>query len=126
MARYIKVISRLIVVFSLTACGSTMANKFDWKATESAPKNYAMKIVTGHFYSPDGYSLYIPNKKRIHHGWGKGVSSHLVGPDTKSLPNRMSISFFSYTEDKFYQGEFDLPYDKIVRLFDEGYFSPKE
>jgi hypothetical protein len=108
----------------LSACGGTPVTKFDWLATESAPKNYPMEIVRGYFIAPDGYSLYIPNEKTIHYGWGSMVSSHVVGPDLKPLPSRLEIEFFSYTENVFYQGEFDLPYDTIVRLFNEGYYSP--
>ncbi len=110
----------------LSACGGTPVTKFDWFATESAPKNYPMEIVSGYFIAPDGYSLYIPNEKTIHYGWGDMVSSHVVGPDLKSLPSRMEIEFFSYTENVFYKGEFDLPYDTIVRLFNDGYYSSKE
>lgn len=126
MANKIKNLSKLFLIFTITACGSTMANKFDWKATESAPKNYPMEIVKGDFYSPDGYSLYVPNKKTIHHGWGKSVSSHLVGSDLKSVPNKLKITFFSYTENQFFKGEFNLPYEKITKLFSSGYYSPKE
>jgi len=119
-------LTKLLLIITLTSCGTTMANKFDWKATESAPKYYPMEIVKGDFYAPDGYSLYVPNKKTIHKGWGNSISSHLVGPDLKSLPNKLKITFFSYTEDQFYHGEFDLPYEEILKLFTEGYFSPKE
>ena len=110
----------------LPACGGAPVTKFDWLATESAPKNFPMEIVHGSFIAPDGYSLYIPNEKTIHYGWGSMVSSHVVGPDLKSLPSRMEIEFFSYTENIFYKGEFDLPYDTIVRLFNEGYYSSKK
>lgn len=116
----------LILLFNLTACGTTMAkSKFDWKATESAPKNYPIEVVKGDFFAPDGYSLYVPNGKTVNHGWGRGVSNHQVGPDEKSLPNRLEILFFSYTEDKFYKGDFKLPYAKILQLFQQGYYSPK-
>lgn len=68
----------------------------------------------------------IPNKKTLHHGWGKGRSSHIVGPDLKPLPKSLKITFFSYTEDKFYRGRFDLPYEKILSMFQEGYISPRD
>ena len=103
-----------------------MTDKFDWLATESAPKNYPMEIVTGDFIYPDGGSLYVPNEKTIHKGWGNFVSTHIVDPDLKPLPKRLDITYFSYTEDKFYQGSFELPYDKILDMFNEGYYSPKE
>lgn len=99
-------------------------DKFDWQASESAPQNYPMKILSGGLDYHDGSgSLYVPNKVRLHNGWGTGRSSHIVGPDLKPLPSRLGISFFSYTENQFYLGKFGLPYDKILKLFQEGYYS---
>ena len=66
----------------LSACGVTPVTKFDWLATESAPENFPMRIISGSFIAPDGYSLYIPNSKRIDYGWGSMVSSHVVGAVT--------------------------------------------
>lgn len=102
-----------------------MANKFDWLASESAPKSYPMKVIRGHFYDPEDGSLYVPDGKLLYHGWGEGQSTHVVGPDLKALPNRLEITFFSYLEDQFYQGSFDLPYERIVELFNSPYYSHK-
>ncbi|MCP4464074.1 MAG: DUF2931 family protein [Planctomycetaceae bacterium] len=86
-----------------------------------------MEIVSGSLFYHDGSgSLYVPNRVALHNGWGKGRSSHVVGDDLKPLPNRLSITFFSYTEDQFYRGKFDLPYDKILELFQTGFYSPNE
>src|SRR5690606_26482489 len=52
--------------------------------------------------------------------WGQMVSSHLVGPDLKPLPDRLEITFFSFLENQHYQGTFDLPYDDILAMFREG------
>jgi hypothetical protein len=82
-----------------------------------------MRPISGAFLYPDEGSLYIPQKISIHSGWGQAVSVHVVGPDKKPLPNRMEITFFSYLEDKFYHGEFELPYERIKQMFAEGYFS---
>lgn len=99
--------------------------KFEWQATESAPKGYPMEIVSGGLIYHDGSgSLYIPDKATIHHGWGKGISSHVVGDDMKPLPDRLRIKFFSYTENQFYEGKFDLPYEKILSMFQTGFYSP--
>ncbi|MCF6336680.1 MAG: DUF2931 family protein [Gammaproteobacteria bacterium] len=102
-----------------------MTTKFDWLATESAPKNYPMKIVQGTLFYPGSGSLYVPNRKKIHYGWGTSISTHVVGPDLKPLPERLEITFFSYTENQFYHGVFDLPYDKILALMQAGFYSPK-
>lgn len=95
---------------------------FDWKATESAPKNYPIKIVEGTFIyhgRSDGSGLYVPSGGVIHKGWGEMVSSHIVGPDLKPLPDQLEIKFFSFLEDQFYEGVFDLPYETILSLFKE-------
>ena len=100
--------------------------KYDWLAGDSGPKNFPMKIVRGHFtYPNDESSLYIPNMAKLDGGWGNPRSTHVVGPKLKPLPNRISITYFSYTENKFYKGEFDLPYQYILSLFEKGYYSPK-
>lgn len=102
-------------------------DKFDWQASESAPRYYPMRILAGSLSYHDGSgSLYIPDGSDIDKGWGLGISSHVTGERLKPLPNRLGISFFSYTENQFYQGKFDLPYDKILKLFQEGYYSPNE
>lgn len=112
-------------VFLITGLGSTM-EKFDWLASDSAPQNYPMTIVNGDLILSNGGSLYIPDTRVLRRGWGEMESSHVVGPDTKPLPTKMEITFFSYTENAFYQGSFDLPYDDILALFRAGYYSPKK
>lgn len=126
MVKYYNII-RIILLFMVTntAYGENV-EKYNWLASESAPKLYPMQIVRGNFLSQDGSSLYIPSGKTLLQGWGWPVSNHVVGPDLKSLPNKIEITFFSYLENQFYQGSFDLPYDKILSLFKAGYFSPNE
>lgn len=115
----------LALLFSLNCYGDTM-DKFNWQASESGPKGYPMEVVSGYFYFPEEGSLYVPNGVTLHNGWGLGRSSHLVGPELKPLPNRLDITFFSYTENQFYRGQFALPYETILALFQAGYYSPKE
>lgn len=122
----------LLMSVSAMATGNTLKKflgakmtKFDWQATDSAPVNYPMEIAGGSLgYHDDSGSLYVPNGSSIAHGWGIGRGSHIVGPDLKPLPKNLNITFFSYTENQFYQGRFDLPYDKILKLFQEGYDDP--
>ena len=100
--------------------------KFEWQASDSAPLNFPMRIISGSLGYHDGNgSLYVPTSARIANGWGEGMSSHVVGDDKKPLPNRLDIVFFSYTENQFYRGHFELPYDKILKLFQKSYYSPK-
>lgn len=95
--------------------------RFDWRATESAPKNFPMRIIEGAFYYRDGSGgLYVPTAASIGFHWGAGESIHVVGDDYKPLPDRLDIRFYSFFEDQLYQGSFDLPYEKILALFKEG------
>ena len=102
------------------------ATKFEWLATESAPKHYPMEIIKGTFiYRGQEDGLYIPTGGTLVYGWGEPISNHLVGEDLKPLPDRLKIVFFSYAEKQFYKGEFDLPYDRILALFRERAIADK-
>src|SRR5690625_7402810 len=80
-----------------------------------------MRIINGTLlYRGESHGLYIPSGGTIGRGWGEMVSSHIVGPDWKPLPDRLDIKFFSYTENRFYHGVFELPYERILSLFREG------
>lgn len=105
---------------------SANPTQFDWKASESAPEHYPMQIIRGDLIYRGGGSLNVPSGGVISHGWGRMRSSYISGPDLKPLPDKLEITFFSYLEDQFYEGRFDLPYDKILRLFQEDEAQPKE
>jgi predicted DNA-binding WGR domain protein len=97
------------------------ATEFEWHATDSAPEGYPMEIRQGSFYYHDkSGSLYIPTGATLRSGWGQDVSRHVVGPRLKPLPDSFEIYFFSYTENQFYRGKFDLPYEEILSLFRAG------
>lgn len=99
-------------------------SKYEWLASESAPTGFPMEIVSGTFIDEGGGGAYIPSGKQIYNGWGNEVSHHLVGEDKKPLPDGFEVLYFSYTENKFYQGSFNLP-KGIHDQFAGGYFSPK-
>lgn len=115
-------LTSLFVFF--TGCGNGMgknATEFEWHATDSAPEHYPMEIRQGDFiYHDKSGSLYIPTGATLRSGWGEMVSRHVTGPTKKPLPGALDIYFFSYTENQFYHGQFDLPYDKILALFRAG------
>jgi len=68
----------------------------------------------------DGTSAYVPDRRDVFNGWGKSGSTHVVEPLIKPVPTRLDIRWFSYTEDKFYEGSFDLPWQEMERMFDAG------
>ena len=54
--------------------------------------------------------------------WGEGFANH---PEvTSKLPDRLEVTFYSYAENQTYHGMFELPYDKLVELFQWGVDNP--
>jgi len=98
---------------------------FEYGASDSAPWNYVMTIIAGSL-DYDGGSVPVPSGGDIDNGWGTAISSQSIGPDSKPLPTSLRIVFFSYLENQFYRGNFTLPYDTILKLFQGKYFSPKD
>lgn len=112
-----------IVVFEARS-DAMAANVYEWLPTESADYNYPMQIIEGRLIFKDKNFVLIPDDKIISNGWGETGSIHLIGNDLKPIPEKLMISWFSFTEDKFYSGTFDLPYEKIKSLFEEGFIDP--
>lgn len=90
--------------------------KYRWDISESAPTEYVVQIIEGDFTTADGYSKGIPTRVTLANGWGKGRSSIASGPEEMAAPTAMSISWFSFREDTFYRGNFELPTGKIESL----------
>ena len=99
-------------------------DKYDWLPSECAHKQYPMRLLQGNLLLKDGSSLYVPAKAIIDNGWGEIGSTHVVGSPMKSLPVKLKATWFSFAEDKFFTGEFTLPYDLILDLFKKGMISP--
>lgn len=104
-------------------CNLSM-EKYEWLPSECAPEKYPMRIVKGDFIFDDGQSIYIPARKTLSNGWGKIGSTHLVGEAVKPIPRQLAITWFSFTENKFYSGVFNLPQEDISALFKKGFISP--
>ena len=126
-----KILLRLVFLFTfavLVAAFITRAlgamNTFEWLPTESAPTDYLMFIVKGDLFFADGTSLYIPDRRQVHNGWGLRGSTHDVGDTLKPLPTRLQLAWFSFVEDRFYGGRFDLPTNRLQELFSKGTASP--
>lgn len=113
----------LITILSLQ--GKESMNRFEWLPTECASEKYPMEIIHGDFLFADGASIYIPDGKVIDNGWGELGSTHIVGDEYKPVPIKLVITWFSYTEDKFFSGSFDLPFEKMSMLFEEGLINPR-
>lgn len=107
---------------------SAEQTRFEWSASDSAPQNFPMKIIYGdlrYHGSSSSAGTSVPGGGILYNGWGLLNSIHVSGEALKPLPDKLDITFFSYLEDQFYRGSFDLPYDAILKAFQEEEAKPK-
>lgn len=92
--------------------------EFTWGAQKNGPRDYPMKMLSGTLlFKGEERGLYVPDGV-LGGNWGKGFAEH---PDIEhSLPDRLKVTFYSYFENQAYEGVFQLPYDKMVELFQWG------
>ena len=113
------------IVGLIIGCGDNAVSKeakeittFDWYAVATAPRDYPMEVIRGTFYyKGEDYGLDIPSGGTLNVGWGESASAYDVGPKFKPLPDRLEVTFYSYPERQVYRGSFELPYEKILEMF---------
>jgi hypothetical protein len=98
---------------------------FEWLPTECAPKQFPVHLIRGDLFFADGGSIYVPDGRDVANGWGMRGSTHIVEPLVKPVPARLELAWFSYTEDRFYQGTFELPAEEMTALFKAGVTDPR-
>jgi len=97
---------------------------FEWLPTEAAPDRFPVHLIRGDLFFADGNSVYVPDGRDVANGWGMRGSTHIVGEVEKPVPVRLELEWFSYTEDRFYQGAFALPAEEMTALFSAGVTDP--
>lgn len=126
MLNHFIIITIVTVIILMTGCSIAMKKnnqQFTWGAQKSGPKDYPMEMISGTLYFK-GEERGLPIPTGTSYGkWGQGFANH---PHvTQNLPDRLQVTFYSYAENKTYRGTFDLPYDKLVELFQWGVDNPK-
>jgi Protein of unknown function (DUF2931) len=107
-----------VLLYCLTI-SSFMERKFDWSGTVTSPQEYPVEIYDGQLIAEDGSFSFSSIWGTTNKGWGnrgKAMSGKLL-----NLPKKLSFTWYSIVEKKFYKGTWVLPYNDIVSLFTEGY-----
>lgn len=133
--KYLSIVALLVLLvvgafFWLSAAQDISAKdpemaRFEWTSTNSAPKTYPVELIRADLTLADGSDYYVPDKRVIHHGWGKPGATHFVGEAEKALPARLSATWFSYVENKFYAIDTELPTDVFLDWVSQGIESPQ-
>jgi len=92
--------------------------KFYWQENINSPLGYPVEVYKGGLEAEDGsyVSLSIgPDTGN----WGELGSGMSTG--VKAVPNRLNLIWISYAENVFYDIDTVIDYEKMVKLFKEGY-----
>ena len=117
-----------LCLFNLLSCHPVepyQTERFDLGAGPAAAEGYPMEIVMGGFVTSDGKK--IPFGPEFLEGdWGLAHSGVVSGDGTAPAPEGLEICWYSYPEDKFYEGRFALPQKKIYDLLKQGYWDSND
>jgi Protein of unknown function (DUF2931) len=94
---------------------------FEYLAQVSGDVFCPVEIYDARFICSDQSTVFIPTGEYLDGIWGSANGVMDVGPDKKKVPESIEITWFSYAEDKFYQGSFELPQQKMYDLFKKDY-----
>jgi hypothetical protein len=94
--------------------------KFLLTAGPCAADGYWVTIQSGVFIGSDGKAFSVPSGHTLEGNWGTSGTVWSSGDDRHPAPARLSLTWFAYAEDKFYQGEFLLPQERIYQLLKQA------
>ena len=100
--------------------------KFLLSAGPSCADGYPATIDEARFITPNGGSFPVPYGHFLNGNWGRSGIGWAVGDEMQAAPDSLEIRWFSYTENKFYEGHFLLPQEKLYALLKQGYWQADE
>jgi len=94
---------------------------YDWKETISCPPGYPVEVYRGGLQNlKEG--TYTSLNLGIHRGLeGWGSQGRSMDSGVKPLPDHLNVVYLSFAEEKFFQVDSDLDYEKMASLFRKGY-----
>ena len=102
--------------------------RFRLSAAPAAAEGYPMEVIDGYFLPAAGTgSTGISIAPEFLEGdWGRSAIVWGVGNPMQPVPERFWVSWYSYTEDKFYEGHFLLPQQRLTELLRQGYWNVQD
>lgn len=98
--------------------------RFELSGAAGCPEGYPATLIEGHFITSDGGSFPVPWGAFMNGSWGSSSSgAWVVGDENQPAPDSLELAWYSYTEDKFYEGHFLLPQQRIHTLLKNGFLN---
>ena len=128
-----KIFAHLCALLLVSTCAFSchpmedyQTEKFTLSASPAAADGYPAEIYRGNFIRSDGKSFPVPSGNFLTSGWSGSGTGAVIGDARQPAPDSLEIRWFSYAEDKFYEGHFRLSQQKIHALLKEGYWEADE
>ncbi|WP_310394844.1 DUF2931 family protein [Hymenobacter sp.] len=99
--------------------------QFALTAGPAAAEGYPMEVVEGRFLTSDGKS-FVVSPSFLEGDWGSSSTTYVSGDGMSPAPDSLEVRWFSYPEDKFYEGHFLLPQRRIYDLLKQGFWNTFE
>ena len=90
-----------------------VVNKYEWLASENAPKAYPVYLLASYFVLKDGEIEGIPSDRVVNHGWGERGSIQVIGDPFKAPPQLLDIRWYDLIAQQGYGGEIAVDSDAI-------------
>lgn len=105
-------------------CNLTRLTSFEITAGPAA-EGYPIEVVEGRFTTSDGNRIPV-SPDFLEGDWGTSHTTYVSGDGTAPAPDNLEVRWFSYTEDKFYEGHWLLPQQRMHTLLQQGYWNAAE
>jgi len=96
--------------------------RFRLSAAPAAAEGYPMEVQEGRFLTSDGGSFPVSGGF-LEGDWGLSHVGYVSGDGQAAVPDSLELRWFSYPEDKFYEGHFLLPQKRIHDLLKQGFWN---
>lgn len=98
----------------------SQTEKFELSAGPCAADGYWVTIQGATFRNALGGGFTVPSGHTLEGNWGASGTSWAVGEARQPVPDTLTALWFSYAENKFYQGAFALPQQHLYDLLKQG------
>jgi len=106
-----------------SAVPSVPPDLFRLSASPGCTDGYPATIDEGRFLTPGGGSFPVPYGHFLEGDWGGSAVGWAVGEERHPAPDGLEIRWFSYADDKFFQGKFLLPQQRLHALLAQGFWN---
>lgn len=119
----IKIILFITLSINLISCQYFTMKQYKYDAYASCDDAYPITVYSSSFHTTNDFIPLVGPSGTLRGPWGSG-GNDVVGDGFNEVPKDLRIHFYSETEDKFYEGTFDLPSEEIEKMLQEESADP--